>query len=263
MSYFLLTWNPKKWPWASFEKDLATFRRKGYLDEPWSCGSQGGIKPGDRVFLLKQGPEQPKGIFASGHATSTVYADLHWAPEKAALRKLANYIKVRFDHLLDYDEQIIPTPELREDRRFSDMYWDTQTSGIRIQDDVAAQLEIEWSQLIGTTPMAVEFEPEAIEGIVTETLTYRHSRDNRLRQQALDKSKGICQVCGVNFGKIWNGKGLRVLHVHHKKQLAVHNKPRLTKLSDLAVVCANCHMLIHHNPTKAISVESLRKILGN
>jgi predicted HNH restriction endonuclease len=53
-----------------------------------------------------------------------------------------------------------------------------------------------------------------------------------------------------------------VLQVHHRKQLASNDSPRLTKLRDLAVLCANCHMLVHMDPYKAIAVEKLRKMLA-
>jgi len=56
---------------------------------------------------------------------------------------------------------------------------------------------------------------------------------------------------------------MRVLQVHHKKQLGWKSTPKLTKSSDLAVVCANCHMLIHMNPKKALSIDKLRVMLKN
>jgi predicted HNH restriction endonuclease len=38
--------------------------------------------------------------------------------------------------------------------------------------------------------------------------------------------------------------------------------PTKWHLNDLAVMCANCHMLIHMNPKQALSVEELREMLG-
>jgi predicted HNH restriction endonuclease len=32
-------------------------------------------------------------------------------------------------------------------------------------------------------------------------------------------------------------------------------------LSELAVVCANCHMLIHMNPKRALDIQELRNML--
>jgi 5-methylcytosine-specific restriction protein A len=55
--------------------------------------------------------------------------------------------------------------------------------------------------------------------------------------------------------------GKRVLQVHHRKQLSSRDAPALTKPEDLAVVCANCHLLIHYDPKRALSVKALRKKL--
>jgi hypothetical protein len=54
---------------------------------------------------------------------------------------------------------------------------------------------------------------------------------------------------------------VRVLQVHHRQQLAARDVPVVTKGSDLAVVCANCHLLLHLNPEKALSVKELQEML--
>jgi hypothetical protein len=99
----------------------------------------------------------------------------------------------------------------------------------------------------------------AVEGILTETRSrYRHPG---LRLAALQRAKGRCECCGVNFHRRASGLGSKCLVVHHKKQLKDTDQPRETRLSDLAVVCANCHMMIHANPAKALSVGQLRTLL--
>jgi predicted HNH restriction endonuclease len=110
-----------------------------------------------------------------------------------------------------------------------------------------------------STPVA---EPEAIEGLRAETKSYSVGRNRRLRDLALKKARGVCCVCDVDYREILDGNGVRVLQVHHRKQLAANDAPVVTCLSDLAVVCANCHMLIHMNPKQAFSVEELRLMLG-
>lgn len=102
----------------------------------------------------------------------------------------------------------------------------------------------------------------AIEGVLTETMTYVRGRSRQLRDLALKKAEGACCVCDVDYSKLLDGKGARVLQVHHRKQLAANDTPRLTSLKDLAVVCANCHMLIHMNPKRALAVEALKKMLS-
>jgi 5-methylcytosine-specific restriction protein A len=88
------------------------------------------------------------------------------------------------------------------------------------------------------------------------------SRNAGLRLAALQRAGGVCEGCGVNFAKRHGGLGSKCLVVHHKKQLKDTDQPVETKLSDLAVVCANCHMMIHVNRDKALTLSQLKKRLG-
>lgn len=97
MSYFLLTWNPSKWPWIEFDDDLAEFHDRGHLNSNWSCGNTKRIRPGDRLFWLRQGVE-PRGLFASGWALSEPYLANHWADESALPRQTL-YVDIDFDAL--------------------------------------------------------------------------------------------------------------------------------------------------------------------
>lgn len=97
-----------------------------------------------------------------------------------------------------------------------------------------------------------------VEGIAREAIVLSRTRSGALRREALKLSSGICEGCGVNFSMLLNGRGLRALQVHHKKQLALRETPEATELTDLAVVCANCHAIIHTDPKAAIPVEELR-----
>jgi 5-methylcytosine-specific restriction protein A len=101
----------------------------------------------------------------------------------------------------------------------------------------------------------------AIEGTRIELTTYVRGRSRKLRDQALQGSKGVCEACQVDFTNILDGNGVKVLEVHHRKQLSEYDAPELTQLKDLAVICANCHRLIHAKHEKPMNVETLRKLL--
>jgi hypothetical protein len=100
-----------------------------------------------------------------------------------------------------------------------------------------------------------------IEGTATETRYTRKKRSRRIRDAAIRESRGICSVCDRDFTKILNGRGVRVLQAHHRKQLSDQQLPALIVISDLAVVCANCHLLLHLDRRKARTVEELRRML--
>jgi hypothetical protein len=100
-----------------------------------------------------------------------------------------------------------------------------------------------------------------VEGMLTEVQMTRRGRSRRLRNAALQKAAGVCTVCRIDFREILVGRGVRVLQVHHLSQLAATDAPRITRLKDLAVVCANCHILLHLNSKRALKPSTLRRML--
>ncbi|HTG17515.1 MAG TPA: hypothetical protein VK747_19865 [Blastocatellia bacterium] len=103
---------------------------------------------------------------------------------------------------------------------------------------------------------------KAMEGVAREIVVLSRSRNRRLRQEALKRANGVCEVCNQNFARLLGGLGLRALQVHHRRQLSVTRTPTVTGISDLAVVCANCHCLIHSDPQRALAPALLRERLA-
>lgn len=94
---YLLTWNPDLWEWTTMEADAAAVREGRALDAErsrWSCGNSRQIKKGARLFLMKQGRES-RGIVGSAWATSDVFEDAHWDPERARRGDKARFVRVR------------------------------------------------------------------------------------------------------------------------------------------------------------------------
>ncbi|MFJ9189359.1 HNH endonuclease [Streptomyces globisporus] len=55
-----------------------------------------------------------------------------------------------------------------------------------------------------------------------------------------------CEACGFDFEKIYGDRGAGYIECHHVLPLHVAGEGR-TKLSDLALICANCHRMIHRH----------------
>lgn len=101
----------------------------------------------------------------------------------------------------------------------------------------------------------------AIEGQRYESRVMRQKRNRGLRDRAIQDSNGICEACRRDYSKLFDGRGERVLQAHHREQLSRRIVPEVTCVEDLAVVCGNCHLLIHMDPKQAIKVEILRQML--
>ncbi|WP_329488566.1 HNH endonuclease [Kitasatospora sp. NBC_01246] len=106
---------------------------------------------------------------------------------------------------------------------------------------------------------------EAREGRVIAREHLRRERDGKLKGQkikAVLKAGGslACEVCTFNFGAVYGERGAGYIECHHIVPLHVAGEST-TRLSDLALICSNCHRMIHRQapwPTPAQLRELLR-----
>jgi hypothetical protein len=258
MATYLLLWNPRKWAARKIVGDIFE-SRAGKLFASWSSGRNKSIVPGDRLFLAHVGAE-PRGIIASGVALSSPEPGKHWNPILARAKRKALFVRGRFDVALDPRvDRILTFEELV--RAGLEFNWSQRASGVEVPGTIAQRLEQIWMRRTGVRELLPVIEPTALEGLRTETVTYVRGRSRRLHDEALRAARGICEGCSRDFTRVLQGRGVRVLQVHHRRQLAANDTPVVSRLRDLAVLCANCHMLVHMNSKRAIRVEKLRELL--
>lgn len=109
---------------------------------------------------------------------------------------------------------------------------------------------------------AEEDEEACVEG----RILFRHHRV-RERNASLTKKKKkevkkqtgrlACEVCGFAFSDRYGELGEGFIECHHRLPLAAHNE-RITRTADLALVCSNCHRMIHRGQPM-LSIEQLRE----
>jgi len=105
-------------------------------------------------------------------------------------------------------------------------------------------------------------EVSAFEGMKREAKWFARTRNRPLRNHVLAQAKGVCCACKTDYSKLLGGDGKRVLQVHHRRQLADYRIPgEETTVEDLAVVCANCHLLLHLDRETVLDVEKLAQML--
>jgi len=173
-----------------------------------------------------------------------------------------HYVDIQFDTVLGPDPDDILHRTLLDSGRLKLTNWNTRVSGIVIPEASARALERLWTRFASNrAKKTILSNLRAVENTLTETRQYIRKRDRSLRQRALAQARGTCEACQIEYGDFLNGLGAKVLQVHHRRQLAASDTPRLTSIRDLAVVCANCHSLIHANPRQAMSVTRLRRLL--
>ncbi len=165
MRTYLLTWNPATTPWDDLEEHSQQTASGSPFLTDWSCGTNKSIVRGDRIFLLKQGKEQPKDLMASGWVTSKgVENRKHWDADKAREGKKALYIDVSLERLLNpYIDPLLPVADAEDSPISKKVYWNTPASGINIPDSVTDKVEELWRNHLernGLLPESVHDEKE-------------------------------------------------------------------------------------------------------
>lgn len=103
----------------------------------------------------------------------------------------------------------------------------------------------------------------ATEGLELYVSHLRRERNRTVidakKERILDQyGRLTCEVCGFDFAAIYGKLGDGYCEVHHKIPLASLAGTRVTTLSDLAIVCSNCHRVLHRN-TPMPSVSELKE----
>jgi predicted HNH restriction endonuclease len=106
---------------------------------------------------------------------------------------------------------------------------------------------------------------EATEGRVLTRLHRIRERNRKLVEQrkarALREYGGLsCEICDFDFEQRYGERGHGFIEAHHTKALATLTENATTKLEDLALVCSNCHRMIHAQKPW-LSIDQLRAVL--
>ena len=119
-------------------------------------------------------------------------------------------------------------------------------------------------------PQASHVFSEAEEELFAEgTIIYRihrsYERDARLVRKVKDSALAqrgtlACEICGFDFGRAYGPRGEGCIECHHVRPLSEIGRRQVSRLRDLAIVCANCHRVIHRT-RPWLQVEELRTIV--
>jgi 5-methylcytosine-specific restriction protein A len=107
-------------------------------------------------------------------------------------------------------------------------------------------------------------EMEANEGKVLYKLHKYYERDKKIikkkKEQVLKQNGKLeCEICGFNFQEKYGELGKGFIECHHTVPVAKMPKDYKTKHSDLALVCSNCHRMLHRK-MDAIGIIELKSI---
>jgi 5-methylcytosine-specific restriction enzyme A len=167
--------------------------------------------------------------------------------------KLANFRT--FDP--NYDEGLSRGSKLDKE------VWDDYSGDIGRLNKVAEAIRLNFTKISSADEL--DYDIEATEGRILTCIHQKRERSTQLiqkkKKQLLKQTGKLeCEACGFDYEKVYGNHGRGFTECHHTKPLSEINDTQMTKLSDLAIVCANCHRMIHKSKPW-LSISSLKSIV--
>lgn len=107
---------------------------------------------------------------------------------------------------------------------------------------------------------------EAEEGAVVAKMHRRRERNRKIVQKkksaAMKSGNGLrCEACHIQFRDVYGNRGDSFIECHHIKPVHTMKPGEKTKLSDLILLCSNCHRMVHAN-RDWFTLEQLQALPG-
>lgn len=109
-----------------------------------------------------------------------------------------------------------------------------------------------------------DYESAKAEGKALFRLHRQLERDSQILRKAKlkrlnDREELTCDACSFDFTATYGELGDGFIEGHHTTPISQLDGETKTKVSDIALLCANCHRMIHRRP--AMSVADLRELV--
>jgi 5-methylcytosine-specific restriction protein A len=214
---------------------------------------------------------------------------LHTTEKNPAIRELSRFLNQLPIHTTRQDTERFRNPNavymklcnfLRLDPEYSGK---GLSRGSKLEEAVWREFASDPARLAGTAwairtssktfPSATESldeideEEEFVEGkILTRLHRLRERNQTAVENKKLSvlASAGVlvCEACGFDFHAAYGNIGYGFAECHHIIPLSDLHHGVKTKLSDLAVVCSNCHRMLHKT-RPWMTTDQLRKLVSS
>lgn len=97
------------------------------------------------------------------------------------------------------------------------------------------------------------------EGGIKEVTVELTRRNPQLRSRAISEYGYACKICGFNFEEHYGDIGAGYIELHHLRPLSNRKGKHEASITDVAVVCANCHRMLHRSGRTPITLDVLQR----
>lgn len=90
----------------------------------------------------------------------------------------------------------------------------------------------------------------------------RRERSSKLIRAFKERLSNLrCYVCDFDFEQTYGILGEGYIEAHHRVPVSRLNSGQVTRIEDLVPLCANCHRMVHRDPS--FDVEYLKSLWGS
>lgn len=102
------------------------------------------------------------------------------------------------------------------------------------------------------------------EGKIAFVLHKKRERNPKLIKEAkklfISKHGRLyCEACKFDFQKVYGSRGIDFIEGHHTRLVSEMKEGEKTRVEDIAMLCSNCHRMIHRKPL--VTVEKLKILI--
>ncbi len=85
----------------------------------------------------------------------------------------------------------------------------------------------------------------------------------KIKEKALQENIMLnCDICGFSFLDVYGDVGQGFIEAHHINPLNEREGKQVTKKDDIALICSNCHRMLHRKINdKLLSINELKEII--
>lgn len=206
------------------------------------------------TVIWTAGPDTGGTAIVGWYTNATVFRNLQQIPNPSQKHQINNISEYRIVALAE-NAHLIPTLErdFLIPRRVkggigqSNVWYADKPESVTLVSNVLKYVR---SDARASRLPDVDAEFSAIEGNPRLVAHLRRERSPSLiktKKQLVLSATGklCCEACGFDFKATYGRHGHEFCEVHHLKPISTMGQGEATKLADLAIICSNCHRIIH------------------
>ena len=233
------------------------------INSRWSWGA---VRPSDGAVFLRVWQDRMRELDGRQFVQVTHHARYgHDSPNPGYRERGRHVDQVRGGSVcyLVMCEAVDPGARPRKVQRFNDTevfpggrlaevdgeWWVEVMPGVPVGEVASADLSEEYSVAEGRELLRLHRTRERSHRLVAR----------KKRSVLFEFGRLVCEACDFDFSAAYGSRGDGFAECHHTQPISQSALDRRTRLSELAVVCANCHRMLHRRPW--VSVPDLQELV--